>query len=141
MKSFDKSFRPAVGKVIGARSGHKAGGCELGINPKSGKPVSIKISRYGPVVQTGTADDDEKPRLSQLPASKSVEGVASEDTLELFRLPRTADQSGGTDMMIGAGHFGPYVLRQKRYVPLPKGENPLKVALGTAIQLTKQKRK
>ena len=141
MKSFDKSFKPTVEKVMNARSEHKAGERELGIDPNSGKPVFVKIGRYGPVVQIGTADDDEKPRFSQLPADKSMEEMTLEDALELFKLPRTVGQFEGTDVVIGAGRFGPYVLHQKKYVSLPKEENPLKVTLETAIQLIEQKRK
>lgn len=140
MKTFDKSFRPAVEEVMNARSERKAGERELGVDPESGKPVFVKIGRFGPVVQIGSADDEEKPRFSQLPAEKSMETITLEDALELFKLPRTVGQFEGADVVIGAGRFGPYVLHQKKYVSLPKEENPLTVSLETAVELIEQKR-
>ena len=73
MKTFYQGFEPEVEKVMNARSEHKAGERELGVDPKSGKPVFVKIGRFGPVVQIGSADDDDKPRFSQLPSDKSME--------------------------------------------------------------------
>ena len=77
MKKFDKNFEPTVDKVMNARSEHKAGERELGTDPKSGKPVFVKIGRFGPVVQIGSAEDSEKPRFSQLPSDKSMETITS----------------------------------------------------------------
>lgn len=140
MKVFYKDFEPVVEKVMNARSEHKAGEREIGIDPESGKPVFVKIGRFGPVVQIGTADDDEKPKFSQLPADKSMATITLEEALKLFQLPRTVGQFEGSDVVIGAGRFGPYVLHNKKYVSLPKTENPLKVSLETAIELIEQKR-
>lgn len=140
MKVFYKDFEPVVDKVMNARSEHKAGEREIGIDPESGKPVFVKIGRFGPVVQIGTAEDDEKPKFSQLPADKSMATITLEEALKLFQLPRTVGQFEGADVVIGAGRFGPYVLHNKKYVSLPKTENPLKVSLETAIELIEQKR-
>lgn len=140
MKVFYKDFEPVVEKVMNARSEHKAGEREIGIDPESGKPVFVKIGRFGPVVQIGTAEDDEKPKFSQLPADKSMATISLEEALKLFQLPRTVGQFEGSDVVIGAGRFGPYVLHNKKYVSLPKTENPLKVSLETAIELIEQKR-
>lgn len=140
MKVFYKDFEPIVEKVMNARSEHKAGEREIGIDPESGKPVFVKIGRFGPVVQIGTAEDDEKPKFSQLPADKSMATITLEEALKLFQLPRTVGQFEGSDVVIGAGRFGPYVLHNKKYVSLPKTENPLKVSLETAIELIEQKR-
>ena len=140
MKVFYKDFEPVVEKVMNARSEHKAGEREIGIDPESGKPVFVKIGRFGPVVQIGTAEDDEKPKFSQLPADKSMATITLEEALKLFQLPRTVGQFEGADVVIGAGRFGPYVLHNKKYVSLPKTENPLKVSLETAIELIEQKR-
>ena len=140
MKVFYKDFEPVVEKVMNARSEHKAGEREIGIDPESGKPVFVKIGRFGPVVQIGTAEDDEKPKFSQLPADKSMATITLEEALKLFQLPRTVGQFEGSDVVIGAGRFGPYVLHNKKYVSLPKSENPLKVSLETAIELIEQKR-
>lgn len=140
MKQFDKSFEPTVEKVMNARSEHKAGERELGTDPASGKPVFVKIGRFGPVVQIGSADDKEKPRFSQLPADKSIETITLEEALELFKLPRTLGKFEGLTVTIGAGRFGPYVLHNKKYVSLPKEEDPMTISLETAIELIIKKR-
>ena len=140
MKTFYQGFEPEVEKVMNARSEHKAGERELGIDPKSGKPVFVKIGRFGPVVQIGSADDEDKPRFSQLPADKSIETITLDEALELFKLPRTVGQFEGTDVVIGAGRFGPYVLHNKKYTSLPKDEDPLTISLDAAINLIQKKR-
>ena len=140
MKVFYQGFEPEVEKVMNARSEHKAGERELGIDPVTGKPVFVKIGRFGPVVQIGTADDEDKPRFSQLPSDKSMETITLNEALELFKLPRTVGQFEGTDVVIGAGRFGPYVLHNKKYVSLPKDENPMTITLDAAINLIQKKR-
>ena len=140
MKVFYQGFEPEVEKVMNARSEHKAGERELGIDPATGKPVFVKIGRFGPVVQIGTADDEDKPRFSQLPSDKSMETITLDEALELFKLPRTVGQFEGTDVVIGAGRFGPYVLHNKKYVSLPKDENPMSITLDAAINLIQKKR-
>uniref|UniRef100_A0AB33IR71 DNA topoisomerase 1 n=1 Tax=Prevotella sp. GTC17253 TaxID=3236793 RepID=A0AB33IR71_9BACT len=139
MRDFDKKFEPTVEKVMNARSEHKAGERELGIDPKSGKPVFVKIGRFGPMVQIGSAEDDEKPRFSQLPTDKSMETITLEEALELFKLPRTVGEYEGTDVVIGSGRFGPYIMHNKKYVSLPKGEDPMTVTLETAVKLIQEK--
>ena len=140
MKLFYENFEPEVEKVMNARSEHKAGERELGIDPKSGKPVFVKIGRFGPVVQIGSADDEDKPRFSQLPTGKSMETITLEEALELFKLPRTLGQFEGSDVVIGAGRFGPYVLHDKKYTSILKGEDPLTITLDAAINLIQKKR-
>ena len=140
MKVFYQGFEPEVEKVMNARSEHKAGERELGIDPATGKPVFVKIGRFGPVVQIGTADDEDKPRFSQLPSDKSMETITLDEALELFKLPRTVGQFEGTDVVIGVGRFGPYVLHNKKYVSLPKDENPMTITLDAAINLIQKKR-
>lgn len=141
MRSFDKEFEPTVDKVMNARSEHKAGERKLGDDPKTGHPVFVKIGRYGPVVQIGTADDDEKPRFAQLPADKSMETITLDEALELFKLPRNVGEFEGKNVTIGAGRFGPYVLHDKKYVSIPKDEDPLTLTLERAIELIESKRK
>ena len=140
MKVFDKSLEPTVDKVMNARSEHKAGELQHGKEPETAKPVFVKIGRFGPVVQIGSADDTEKPRFSQLPSDKSIETITLEEALELFKLPRTIGEFEGSDVVIGAGRFGPYVMHNKKYVSLPKGTDPMKVTLEEAIQLIGEKR-
>ncbi len=140
MKHFYHDFEPVVEQAINTRSEHKAGERELGTDPKTGKPVFVKIGRYGPVVQIGAADDNDKPRFAQLPADKSMEAITLDEALELFKLPRELGEFEGKKVVIGTGRFGPYVLHDRKYVSLPKDNDPLTVTLGTAVALIEKKR-
>ena len=140
LKSFYKEFEPTVEATLNARSEHKAGERLLGNDPKSGKPVFVKIGRFGPVVQIGTADDRDKPQFAQLPKELSMESISLEEALELFKLPRTLGEYEGETVIIGSGRFGPYVLHDKKYTSLPKGEDPMTITLETAIKLIENKR-
>ncbi len=140
MKNFDKEFEPEVDHVMNARSEHKAGERELGNDPKSGRPVFVKIGRFGPVVQIGTADDKDKPQFAQLPADKSIETITLEEALELFKLPRELGDFEGSKVSIGTGRFGPYVLHNRKYVSIPKEEDPMTITLERAIKLINEKR-
>ena len=140
MKDFDKGFEPEVKEVMNARSEHKAGERELGNDPKSGRPVFVKIGRFGPVVQIGTADDKDKPQFAQLPADKSIETITLGEALELFKLPRQVGEFEGTTVTIGAGRFGPYVLHNRKYVSIPKDIDPMAITLEQAIELINEKR-
>ena len=132
MINFDKKFEPNVEKVMNARSEHKAGERQLGIDPKTNKPVFVKIGRFGPVAQIGTAEDKEKPLFAQLPKDKSIETITLDEALELFKLPREVGNFEGSPVVIGAGRFGPYIMHDKKYVSLPRTEDPLTVTLETA---------
>ena len=140
MKSFDKEFEPQVDKVMNSRQEHKAGEREIGIDPKSGKPVFVKIGRFGPVVQIGSADDAEKPRFAQMPKDKTMDSLTLEEALELFRLPRELSEYEGEKIVIGMGRFGAYVLYNKQYVSLPKDADPLTITLDEAIVLIEEKK-
>ena len=140
MKDFDKGFEPEVEQVMNARSEHKAGERELGNDPKTGRPVFVKIGRFGPVVQIGTAEDKDKPQFAQLPADKSIETITLEEALELFKLPREVGEFEGANVTIGTGRFGPYVLHNRKYVSIPKEEDPMTITLERAIELIKEKR-
>lgn len=140
MKSFDKEFEPQVDKVMNSRQEHKAGEREIGIDPKSGKPVFVKIGRFGPVVQIGSADDAEKPRFAQMPKDKTMDSLTLEEALELFRLPRELGEYEGEKIVIGMGRFGAYVLYNKQYVSLPKDADPLTITLDEAIVLIEEKK-
>ena len=141
MKDFYKDFEPEVEKTLNARSEHKAGEREIGIDPQSGKPVFVKIGRFGPVVQIGSADDAEKPQFAQLPSDMSMETLTMEEAMELFKLPRTVGEYEGKTITIGAGRFGPYIFHNKKYVSLPKGADPLTFTLEDSIKLIEDKRK
>ena len=140
MKTFDKDFEPNVEKVMNARSEHKAGERELGIDPKANKPVFVKIGRFGPVVQIGSAEDKDKPQFAQLPSDKSIETITLEEALELFKLPREVGEFEGSKVTIGAGRFGPYILHNCKYVSIPKDEDPMTITFDRAVELIKEKR-
>ena len=140
MKTFDKDFEPEVSKVMNARSEHKAGERELGTDPKTGKPVFVKIGRFGPVAQIGSAEDKEKPLFAQLPSNLSIETITLEEALELFKLPRELGEFEGTKVSVGTGRFGPYVQHNRKYASIPKGEDPMTITLNRAIELIQEKR-
>jgi len=140
MHNFDHDFEPTVRKVMNARSEHKAGERELGVDPLSHRPVFVKIGRFGPVVQIGSADDEVKPRFAQLPSGKSIETITLVEALELFRLPRNIGEYEGDIVTIGSGRFGPYVQHGGKYVSLPKEMDPMTVTLADAIKLIAEKR-
>ena len=140
MHRFYKRFEPTVEKVIKAREEHKAGERQIGNDPKTGKPVFVKIGRFGPVVQIGTAEDKDKPRFAQMPKNKTMDSLTLDEALELFQLPRTVGQYENKDVVIGAGRFGPYVMHDKKYTSLPKGADPMVVTLDEAIALIQEKR-
>ena len=140
LKNFYKDFEPTVEDTMNARSEHKAGERLLGNDPVSGKPVFVKIGRFGPVVQIGSAEDRDKPQFAQLPKEKTMDGITLEEAVELFKLPRTLGEYEGKPVIIGAGRFGPYVLHDRRYTSLPKDEDPMAITLESAIKLVEGKR-
>ena len=141
MQDFYQEFSPLVEKTLNVKSEHKVGERELGTDPKSGKPVFVKIGRFGPVVQIGSADDKEKPRFAQMKQGQSMETITLEEALDLFKLPRTLGEFEGTEVSVGAGRFGPYILHDKKYVSIPAGKDPLSITLDEAVTLIQEKRK
>ncbi len=140
MVKFYKDFTPTVDNVMKSRSEHKVGERQLGEEPATGKPVFVKIGRFGPMVQIGSADDEEKPRFAQIPKDLSIETITLAEAMELFKLPRTLGTFEGKEVSIGKGRFGPYVLHDHKYVSLPKGEDPMTITLETATKLIQDKR-
>ena len=141
LKKFYNDFEPTVEKTIKTREKHKVGERMLGNDPATGKPVFVKIGRFGPVVQIGAADDNEKPRFAQLPSDKGMDSITLEEALEQFSLPKTLGQYEGSDVVVGVGRFGPYVAHNKKFYSLGKKENPIAVTLDKAIELIETKRK
>ena len=129
MDSFYKGFHPLVDKTIHSKTEHKVGERVLGTDPVSGKPVSVKIGRFGPVIQIGTADDEEKPRFAQLAKGLSMETITLEEALDAFKLPRTLGDYDGHTVTVGVGRFGPYVRYDKLFVSIPKGTDPMEISL------------
>ena len=140
MKDFYTTFEPVVEKTMNIRSEHRVGERQVGVEPSTGKPVFVKIGRFGPVVQIGSADDKEKPRFAQIPSDKSMESITLDEALELFKLPREIGIFEGEKVVIGTGRFGPYVLHHKKYVSLPKDADPMSITLDEAVTLIKNKR-
>lgn len=135
IREFDKKFSPLIEKTLNSKAEHKAGERVLGTDPKSGKPVSVKIGRFGPVVQIGSATDADKPLFAQLKQGQSIQTITFEEAMELFQLPRTLGEYEGNAVTIGAGRFGPYILHNKKYTTLPKQYDPMTVTLDEAIEL------
>ena len=140
MKQFYNSFEPVVEETMNSRQQHKAGERLLGNDPKTGRPVFVKIGRFGPVVQIGSADDREKPLFAQLPKEQSMETITIDEAMELFKLPREIGEYEGKPVTIGAGRFGPYVLHDRQYTSIPKGTDPMGITLDDAILLIQEKR-
>ena len=141
LKTFYKSFEPTVEKTMNARAEHKAGERQLGVDPKTKRPVFVKIGRFGPVIQIGTAEDQSKPLFAQLPKEQSMETITLEEALDLFKLPRTLGEYEGSPVTIGAGRFGPYVLHEKKYTSLTKDDDPMTITFERAVELIEEKRK
>lgn len=137
---FYKEFDKQVERTLNAKSDHRVGERELGVDPKSGRPVSVKIGRFGPVVQLGKAEDEVKPLFSNLAAGQSIETITLEEALELFRLPRTLGTFEDQEVKANSGRFGPYIQFGKLFVSIPKGEDPLEIRLERAIELIAAKR-
>lgn len=139
MGTFYKGFHPLVDKTLHSKTEHKVGERILGTDPASGKSVSVKIGRFGPVIQIGTAEDEDKPRFAQLTKGQSLETISLEEALEAFKLPRTLGDHEGHTVTVGVGRFGPYVRCDKLFVSIPKDTDPMDITLEQAIELIKNK--
>ena len=140
MDKFYQEFHPLVEKTSQTKTEHKVGERILGTDLASGKPVSVKIGRYGPVIQIGSAEDEEKPRFAQLPKGMTLETITLEEALECFKLPRVLGEFEGKELSVGVGRFGPYVRVDKAFVSIPKGMDPLAISLEEAVELVVAKR-
>ena len=144
---FYKIFHPIVEAATSVRMEHKVGERELGIDPKSGKPVFVKIGRYGPVVQIGVARTDDgkeeeaKPRFATLMKGQSIETITLEEALRLFDLPRTIGEYNGKEMVAAVGRFGPFIRYEGKFVSIPKTLNPLTITPEEAIELIEEKKR
>ena len=140
IRQFYTDFDPLVTRAMEERNELRVGERELGIDPKSGKVVKVRIGRYGPMVQIGTAEEEEKPLFATLPKDKSMASITLEEALELFKLPRTLGEYEGKPVVANTGRFGPYINHDKKFVSIPKGEDPLEISLERAIELILSKR-
>ncbi len=137
---FYKDFSPLIEHSMNEKQEHKVGERVLGTDPKSGRQVSVKIGRFGPVVQIGVASDDEKPRFAQLHKGQSLDTLTLAEALELFALPRTLGEYEGSAVVVNTGRFGPYVQLGKMYVSLPAGIDPMTLTFEEGISLIEKKR-
>ncbi len=140
MADFYTQFHPSITKVDSMRLEHKVGERILGTDPKSGKPVSVKIGRFGPVVQIGDAADEEKPQFASLLEGQSIQDITLADALKLFELPRKVGTFDGKDVTAAIGRFGPYIHYEKMFVSIPKDMAPQTITLDEAIALIEAKK-
>ncbi|PIF00977.1 MAG: DNA topoisomerase I [Maribacter sp.] len=140
MKEFYKDFHPTVVDVE-ENADRASGERVLGKDPKTGKQVSVRLGRFGPMVQIGTVDDEEKPQFASLAQDQSLNTITFEDAMRLFELPRKLGNFEGEDVEANTGRFGPYVKFGKKFVSLAKGESAMDVSLDRAIELIKEKQK
>ena len=142
--NFYQMFHPIVQAATAMRTEHKIGERELGIDPKSGKPVFVKIGRYGPIVQLGAAHQDEKesekPQFATLMKGQSIETITLEEALKLFELPRTIGEYEGKTVVAAIGRFGPFIRHDGKFVSIPKTLNPTTITLEEAIELIQEKK-
>lgn len=137
---FYSLFHPEVEKANGMRTEHKVGERQLGVHPESGLPVSVKIGRFGPVVQIGSGDSGDKPHFASLRKDQSVFDITLEEALKLFELPRTVGQYEGKDVIAAVGRFGPYLRHDGKFVSIPKDIAPTAITIEEAITLINAKR-
>jgi len=141
LHQFYDLFHPIVLKVSAAKTELKVGERVLGTDPASGKPVSVKIGRYGPFVQIGSADDEEKPRFASLMKTQSIETIQLDEALRLFDLPRTVGQLDGKPVVAAIGRFGPYLKFNNTFTTIPKEHNPYTITIGEAENVIQEKQK
>ena len=146
-KAIDKFYRvfhPIVEETEAMKTEHKVGERELGIDPKSGNPVFVKIGRYGPIAQIGLAHPDDKeapkPQFASLMKDQSIETITLEEALKLFELPRTVGEYEGKEMVAAIGRFGPFIRHDGKFVSIPKDLNPRTITAEEAIELINAKR-
>ncbi len=133
-------FHPEVEKANTTHTEHKVGERVLGTDPASGKNVSVKIGRFGPVVQIGDSSDSEKPKFASLQKNQSVFTITLDEALKLFELPRNLGEFEDKEITVAVGRFGPYVKHDGKFVSIPKTISPMEITLEQAEQLIIDKR-
>ncbi len=140
MKSFYKDFHPVV-EDVAQNAEREVGERVLGTDPDSGKPVSVRLGKFGPMVQIGTVEDEEKPRFASLNPGQTLSSITYEEAMDLFKLPKDLGEYKGESVSVANGRFGPYVKFGAKYVSLEKGEDPMQVTFERAQELIVAKEK
>ncbi len=140
MKEFYEDFHPQVVDVA-KNADREVGERILGEDPETGKPVSVRLGKFGPMVQIGSVEDDEKPKFASLGPDQTLDSVTYEEAMDLFQLPKELGEYKDEKVEVNNGRFGPYVKFGKKYVSLEKGEDPLNVDFDRAMELIKEKEK
>ena len=140
LKNFYSSFHPKI-EDVGENANRATGERLLGQDPKTGKNVYARIGRFGPMVQIGETDSDEKPIFASLMATQNIVTITLEEALELFKVPFDLQDYEGKTVTVGVGRFGPYVKWGEAFISLPKGENPLSVDYDRAVSIIEEKKK
>ena len=142
IRDFYSGFHPMIETTYASHTEHKVGERELGVDPKTGKKVYVKIGRFGPVAQIGEATDSEKPQFASLGSKHSLSTITLEEALKLFELPRTVGEYEGKPVEASTGRFGPYIKHNGVFVSIPKtGSAPQVITIEEAVQLIEDKRK
>jgi len=138
MKEFYKKFHPVV-EDVNKNAERESGKRILGVHPENKKEVSVRLGKFGPMVQIGTVEDEEKPVFASLPPEMQIESVTLEEALDLFSLPRELGEYNNEVILANNGRYGPYVKYGKKFVSIPKGKSPLSISIEEAIELIKIK--
>ena len=138
--SFYTDFHPTIEAANSLRLEHKVGERMLGNDPKTGRPVSVKIGRFGPIVQIGLPNDEEKPIFASLLKEQSMNSITLEEALKLFELPRTLGEFEEKVVVVNNGKFGPYIRHDNKFISIPKTYTPQSITLEEAIEVIEQKR-
>ena len=140
IKDFYDKFHPNV-EDVAKNAEREVGERVLGKDPKSGKPVSARLGKFGPMVQIGSVEDDEKPKFAGLRPSQTLNSITFEEAMDLFKLPKDLGEYKGEKVEANVGRYGPYVRYGKKFVSIPKGEDPLDVNYDRAVEIIKAKEK
>ena len=140
LAEFYHKFHPSVVDATNMRLEHKVGERLLGTDPATGEPVTVKIGRYGPLVQIGTNDGENKPRFASLLKEQSMETITLAQALKLFEFPRQLGTFEDKDVTVAIGRFGPYVRHDGKFISIPKDQHPAALTLDQAIEMIKAKR-
>ena len=138
MKSFYRKFHPVV-EDVQKNATRESGKRVLGSHPENGKEVSVRLGKFGPMVQIGTVDDEEKPKFASLPQDFQIESVTLDQALSLFELPRTLGEFQGETLEANNGRYGPYIKFGKKFVSIPAGKSPTSISLEDAIMIIEDK--